>query len=605
MTARAAISWAALLVLYATVPSGAVLPIFAGDPVDPAAGTPYVILPGVPLVYPGPDAKYGTDDDVIDPGLVGDVDLVVRTGGGYAGGPIPAPHAGVASAPAVTAGGAATGSGDQVTVQGILSDGAPPAAAGNPIAGPELDGRPFLAVAYADLDGDGVIGPTAADGDADDEVERQELLVPAGRQTASFAAGVATASLALYAGAPASAGGLGIVVAGGATTGTTPYLYFDGPFVATRLPYMPPLDPDRIIGSNGLGGPVPSELLTDFELEFEKVFSPAPNHPVLGTPYALALDGSDPTVDLLRGNGGVASGVACGRAVDAATFVASPARRLVPAVGPASTRVLYEALDEIALANDGAGGAASIDCFVVDRLGNATDPPSGGYAVVLEAGPRLRIVAPDADGDPQREPLAYASARAVTVLLDDAGAATAASLAEHVIATRAGAPAGGIRVDLAAGPGSGGSGSLGAGRTRLRFGRLPPRAGLDVVTLLDAGAEVDFAAETFVVGLTAGGTTVYARTLAPGTMVANASRSSFRFQDAPPVGGARITRMVVRRLQGTTTYAIRLRVRGVDLAALSPTVPIVTLGVGVGSSAFFGDHACAPNRAATVTRCTR
>ena len=103
------------------------LPVFTGDPVNPSTGAPYIILPGVPLVDPGPDGRFGNRDDLIDPSIVGDVDLVVRTGGGYAGGAIPAPHAGVAAAPGVTVGGTATASGNTITVQGILSDGKGPA----------------------------------------------------------------------------------------------------------------------------------------------------------------------------------------------------------------------------------------------------------------------------------------------------------------------------------------------------------------------------------------------------------------------------------------------------------------------------------------------
>ena len=235
----------ALLLIAAMPAAAAQLPVFAGDPIDPTTGVPYIILPGVPLVNPGPDGRFGNRDDIIDPSIIGDVDLVVRTGGGYTGGPIPAPHAGVAAAPAVVAGGTATGSGTTVAFQGIVSDGQPPFATGNPLTGPELDGRPLLAVAYADLDGDGFIGPTATDGDADDEIERQEIVVPAGRAPASIVGGIAGGSLALTVGAPASAGGLGIVVTAGAATGTTPFLYFYGPLIATLLPDTPPSIPSR------------------------------------------------------------------------------------------------------------------------------------------------------------------------------------------------------------------------------------------------------------------------------------------------------------------------------------------------------------------------
>src|SRR5262245_51779622 len=342
---------AAVLVAASARVAGAQLPVFAGDPIDPTSGAPYVILPGVPLVNPGPDERFGNSDDLIDPSIIGDVDLVVRTGGGYTGGPIPSPHAGVATAPGVTVGGTATATGGTVAFQGIVSDGQPPFVTGNPLTGPELDGRPLLAIAFADLDGDGFIGPTAADGDADDEIERQEIVAPAGRAAASVVGGVATGSLALTIGAPASAGGLGVVVTAGAATGTTPFLYFDGPWMATLLPYMPPLDPKRIIGGNGQGGPDPTHLLADFELVFEKVFSPPPNDPVLGTPYAIPLDGSSPTVDLVRSVSGPASGVGFGSPVDVAGFVPDASRRLLPAVGPTGQRTLLTSLDAVALAS--------------------------------------------------------------------------------------------------------------------------------------------------------------------------------------------------------------------------------------------------------------
>src|SRR5262249_10818343 len=146
-------------------------------------------------------------------------------------------------------------------------------------------------------------------------------------------AGVAPGALALAVGAPARAGGLGLAAAAGATTGATPFLYFDGPWIATLLPYMPPLDPKRIIGGNGLGGPDPAHLLADFELEFEKTFSPPPNHPILGTPYAIPLDGTSQTVDLLRSVSGAVAGVAFGGPVDPATFLAAPVRSGRRAVG--------------------------------------------------------------------------------------------------------------------------------------------------------------------------------------------------------------------------------------------------------------------------------
>ena len=607
----------AMLLIAAMPAAAAQLPVFASDPIDPTTGAPYIILPGVPLVNPGPDGRFGNGDDIIDPSIIGDVDLVVRTGGGYAGGPIPAPHAGLAAAPAVVAGGTATGGGTTVAFQGIVSDGQPPFVTGNALTGPELDGRPLLAVAYADLDGDGFIGPTAADGDADDQVERQEILVPAGRAAASIAAGVATGSLALTIAAPASAGGLGVVVTAGASTGTTPFLYFDGPWIATLLPYMPPLDPKRIIGGNGQGGPDPTRLLADFELEFEKVFSPAPNDPVLGTPYAIPLDGSSPTVDLVRSVSGPASGVGFGSPVDVAGFVPDPSRRLLPAVGPTGQRTLLTSLDAVALASDGSGGAVTVDCFPVDRFGNATDPPAGGYAVTVETGPRLRIVSPDTDGDPHSEPLMFASASAIQLVIDDAGLAAPAPVVDHLVAVRNGAPVGALRADLAAGPGGpvggggggGGGGTpaaLGHGSITMRFETTRKPARLSVTARFDAdGAAVDPGAQGMTINLAAGSTPLYSRTLAAGAMKANRARTSFTFHDPASAGPGHIRRLSVRRHKRTSNWTTQLRVSDVDLATTPPSVTATTATLTVGGSAFAGDLQCTANRKASVTTCVR
>lgn len=602
-------AWAALTLLMVTAfarDAGAQLPVLGGDPIDPSTGAAYIILPGVPLVHPGGDGKYDTADDLIDAGIVGDVDLVIRTGGGYAGGPIPGPHASVAAAPAVTVGGTATATGNEVAFQGILSDGQPPFATGNPLTGPELNGRPVLAIAYGDLDGDGVIGPTAVDGDADDEIERQEVL-PIGRQAAAIVNGVATGSLALSVGAPASAGGLGVVVTGGASTGTTPYLYFDGPWIATRLPYMPPLDPDRIVGSSGIGGPDPSSLLTDFELEIEKTFSPAPNHPILGTPYAIPLDGTSPTVDLLRSESGDASGVAFGRPVDPATFVADPSRRVHPAVGPGGSRALLEEVEPLGLASDGPGGAAALDCFITDRLGNPADPPPGGYAVTLEAGPRLRIVSPDTDGNTQVEPLTFTSAAAAVIIVDDAGLPTPTPVVDRVVAVRSGVPVGALRVALAGGGGPG-AGGLGESRVQMRFSRDPVRGQLTVATLFDAGATpIDPSAQAVTIDVAASGTSIYTRTLTPGTLTSNGARTAFRFRDPATFGPGRIRRLSIRRSGGisASAYTLRLRVRPADLTAALPAASAVTGSVTVGGSGFVGDLACASNGTGSVTTCVR
>ena len=234
----------ALLLIAAMPAAAAQLPVFAGDPIDPTTGAPYIILPGVPLVNPGPDGRFGNRDDIIDPSIIGDVDLVVRTGGGYTGGPIPAPHAGVAAAPAVVAGGTATGSGTTVAFQGIVSDGQPPFVTGNRADRPRAR-RPAAARHRVCRSRRRRLHRTHRHGRRRRRRDRAPGDPrPRGARRGVDRGGVASGSLALTVGAPASAGGLGIVVTAGAATGTTPFLYFDGPWIATLLPYMPPLDPE-------------------------------------------------------------------------------------------------------------------------------------------------------------------------------------------------------------------------------------------------------------------------------------------------------------------------------------------------------------------------
>ncbi len=415
--------WFAIAFL-AAVPAVAQLPVFSGDPVNPSTGDPYVILPGVFSVQPGNDDDFNTGDDVINPGVTGDVDIVVRTGGVFAGGAIPAPASSVASATSVVAGGTHSGVGDEAAIQVIVSDGAATPAAGSPLLGAEHDSRAFLVFAYPDLDGDGIVGPTNADGSADNEIERQEVLTIIGRQVGLISSGVGTGNLGVSLAAPPSAGGLGVVVTAAALMGATAPKYFDGPWVGTLQPIMPPVDAEDVIGGgNGVRAPDPvEEYLVELELEYEKWFSPAPGHPVLGTPYAIPLDGSSITVDLLRSESAPASAATLGLVVNPATFVADAAKRLLPIVGSGAGREVVEIVDSVSLEDDGPGNGVELRLFATDVLGNAADP-SSPITVVLTAPAGLSISAPDGDANPATETIVLSSAAAANVEIDDAGGA--------------------------------------------------------------------------------------------------------------------------------------------------------------------------------------
>ena len=248
--------------------------------------------------------------------------------------------------------------------------------------------------------------------------------------------------------------------------------------------------------------------------------------------------------------------------------------------------------------------------------------------MTLEAGPRLRIVSPDTDGDPHTEPLVFASAAAIALVIDDAGVPASAAVVDHLVAVRGGAPVAELRADLAAGPGGGGrwwrwrwwgrwwwrwrrraggaAAPLGRGTITLRFETTRKPARLNVTARFDAaGAAVDPAAQGMTISLTAGSATIYARTLAPRAMTANGSRTMFAFHD--PVSHGR----------GAHPQAVRPpaqahRRRGSPSCAspnldpgITPSTTSATATLTVGSSAFAGDLACTPNRKATVTTCVR
>jgi len=435
---------AALLALVlAATPCAAQLPILAGDPVNPATGRAWPMLPGVPLLMPEP-GKEDYDPFLVDASQIGDVDLVVRADTLTPGPLMPPP---VAVPPTAVVGGAALGLGADVPFTVLVSNGG--AGLGVPLAGPEMNGIPVVVVAFADLDGDGWIGPTNADaaGASDNGRERQESDVPVGRQVAVFDGGVAHGHVAIGAGAPASSGGLDVVLAALAYVGPFSPGFFagnvpDGPGVATALPFWPRLAPDRVVDGEGRGGPADPDERLGFEIEAD--VHPPVDHPVLGTPFALPTDGSSGTIDRARV---VAGAYARPRFVQPSLPVPMPADGEIaptPILRGAGGTLFAPLDDTLTLADDGPGNGLTLAVIPVDRFDAPTDPPAD-TTVTLVASATLRIVAPDEDGDPTREVLALPGAGAVEIQLDDAGGvgdsggpATLAALADgYPVATLA------------------------------------------------------------------------------------------------------------------------------------------------------------------------
>lgn len=398
--------------------------VFVGDPVDPGTGQAYPVLPGLPLVLPGIDETFGTGDDVLNLSITGDVDLVVRSGS-FAGPAIPAPALAVGGAPiaTATAGGGSSGQGAEAGLTVVVSDGS--GTYGNVLSAADLDLRPVTVYAFADLDDDGVLGPTSADGTADDSLELQEVTAYAGRQMGTLFEGRFDDSLGVEIGAPPSLGGVVVGLVAGAYTGSTPEdLFTDGPLVLTRWPFFPPLDPKDLLGGGNAPSPDPA-LPNELEWDTELNWIPPASHPSLGGAFAVEVDGSEPTTDQLLVESAPAIGARVFAEPSAASFLARarPRLRVAPAAG-APGRALVLPIDRAVLASDGAATQLSVRVLPVDLFANVADP-AAPVTVELATSGSARIVSPDLDANDRTETIALGDASGEAIVLDDAGTGAA------------------------------------------------------------------------------------------------------------------------------------------------------------------------------------
>ena len=440
---------ACVSLVLALLANGNAASIFDGDPVDPGSGLPYPILPGVPLILPGPDGRFRPP--VVVSETIGDVDLVIRSGSLGIGPVMPPP---VASPPLVVAGGVRVTSGGEVPFTVIASSGG--LGVGVPLGGTSLDLIPVIVFAWADHDGDGVIGPTNddPDGAADNERELQEAEFPVGRQAAVFSGGVAQGSIAIQRGAPASAGGLTVVLTavayiGGYTNPAFPDVP-DGPPVGTMLPFFPKLGVGDVIDGCGCAGRAEPDVRLGVDLE--PAFEVPVSVPPLGTPFALPVDGSSPTIDRATSVAGPVSRVRFVRPSIAAGF--PPPDNGEVALYRGAGGALYEAQTSASLVDDGPGNRAALRLVPVDVLDNITDP-SSPVAATLVAGPGIVIAAPDTDGDPTRETVSIGSAAGLLVELDDSGCANDSGTASTLTVMTGGFPTEVLALQLTAGAGTG------------------------------------------------------------------------------------------------------------------------------------------------------
>jgi hypothetical protein len=400
--------------------------VFSGDPVDPGTSLAFPIMPGLPLLLPGNDKHFGTGDDVINTMLTGDVDLVVRSGNVVSAAiPPPALAAGGPAIATVVAGGGSTGQGAEATFTAMVSSGTGSPPYGNVITNSDMDLRPVTIYAFADLDNDGIIGPTNADGSADNALELQEVTAYAGRQMGGLGAGRFTDSVGIEMGAPASIGGLKVALVAGAYTGTDPQeLFTDGPLILTHWPFFPPLDPKDLLGGGNAPAPEPNQP-NQLEWDIERNYLPAPGHPVLGTPFALAVNGSEATTDQLIVDSGSAVSARVFSTPAAGNFVARARPRLRVAPAPAGGgRALVLPVERAVLAADGATSQLSLRVLPVDLFANVADPAAPVVVTLSVSGP-ASIVSPDTDANDKTETVSLGDARGVQVVLDDDGSGPA------------------------------------------------------------------------------------------------------------------------------------------------------------------------------------
>jgi hypothetical protein len=387
-----------------------------GDATDPATGAFLEIPAGAPAILAGPDGDVGTGDDVVLGRVRGDVDLVVRSGFQSFGAVFPAAKI-PGTAPIAVA--EPFGGGMPILFVVGASDGRHGPAAGNPVDPPSLAGVSILAVAFGDLDGDGVVGVTELDGDPLDlELEEAEL-VPIGRRFASSAGGRAAGQLPVAAGGPT---GAEVLVAVGAAAYAGPFdpqhfggVVPDGPLVMTLLPFQPRTLPDDVLDGNLPGAADPNALTG---VQVEPAYVPEPARPGVRERFSILLAAAHPSLDLARAHSGSFARFGLVRVPDPATYRALPGRPLRPGLDGGGARAVYEVLQQLFVADDGEATRTPLRVVPLDRLGNITDL-GGSVSVTLRAEGGVAIASPDTDGDPHTETLSVPNARGVPVMVDD------------------------------------------------------------------------------------------------------------------------------------------------------------------------------------------
>ena len=390
-----------------------------GDATDPVTGAFLEIPAGAPAILAGPDGELGTGDDLVLGGVRGDVDLVVRTGIQSFGAAFPAAKiaGGLGALPVAKA----EPFGDGMPIPFVVgaSDGRSGPLAGNPVDPPSLAGAPILAVAFGDLDGDGVIGVTQLDGNPLDVDLEEAELQPIGRRFALSTGGRAAGQLPVAAGGPTGAE-LVVVVGAAAYAGPFDPHHFggvvpDGPLVMTLLPFPPRTNPSDVLDGNLPGAADPNALTG---VQVEPAYVPEPARPGVRERFSIRAASPHPSIDFARAHSGAFARFGLVRVPDPASYRGLPGRPLRPGLSGSGARAVYEVLQQLFLADDGAATQQVLRVVPLDRLGNIADLTTS-KSVTLRAEGGVAIVAPDTDGDPYTETLSISNARGIAVTVDD------------------------------------------------------------------------------------------------------------------------------------------------------------------------------------------
>ncbi|MEE2662821.1 MAG: dockerin type I domain-containing protein [Myxococcota bacterium] len=438
--------------------------LVAGDPVDPTTGLIYEIVPGAPRVTAAPDGPASDvanaeatsaevddqdtdaaedddrdtdaaedddqdtdaaeDDDEDTDGVVigpeiGDIDLVIRSMAATASAiPPPAALRAGGDVPLIFAHRASPGGGVAFTVFG--STGTLPLEP--PPDGTAFPGHPVLALAFADLDGDGYIGITLLDGDPLDAGIEETELVPIARRYALVGTSTASGELFVPLGGPP---GAELDIALAAVTYAGPRLpgYYGGgvpmgPAIMTRLPFPPQTAPSFVLGTQ----PSTANANALVGANIVHLIEPDPSNPAIGESFTLRLDGSQPSIDTARVQSRDFVRFAFGRRPDILTYNDMPSRPLRPGLGDAGERVVYEMIHHLTLPDDGSGETSTLRVLPIDHLGNIAALPQP-HTVEIVASGALQIVWPNTDGDPTRETLVITDSRGAEIVVDDLGGA--------------------------------------------------------------------------------------------------------------------------------------------------------------------------------------